>query len=79
MNISIEPRLVFMAYLLFCIGGIVFLWAREVWRSRSRYWALSGGRTCFCDNCNMTFLMPPHENITRCPRCNEICLVSSKK
>ena len=66
-------------YLGFWLITVVILWARELWRlHRSDELKMSRGRLFSCDNCQYVFLHEEPENLTRCPRCNAVCILRKK-
>jgi len=69
----------FTVYVLAWFFTIGVLWAREHWRSRRNSWDISKDKLCFCDNCHFAFLVKPDENISRCPRCNGICILRKRR
>ncbi len=60
-------------YVLLCLGTIVILWARELWRNRAYSWESSTRRVLNCPECHVSFIVPENTNVIRCPRCNSIC------
>ncbi len=67
-------------YLFIWILTIGILWARELWRLKAYDWSLSSkDKLCFCDHCHYAFLVKNNENITRCPRCNEMCILRKRR
>ena len=58
---------------------ILFLWVREVIRTKRNSWSLSSGRLFHCDNCHHFFLVKDGTNLTRCPECNAICINKKRK
>lgn len=69
----------FVIYLGAWIVTIAVLWAREYWRGGRNNWDLAKDKLCFCQKCHFAFLVKPGENISRCPRCNEICILRRKR
>ncbi len=61
-------------YFLFWFLTLTILWIREVWRGKVNDWSLSNSRLFHCDNCHYAFLVKDNANITRCPRCNSMCI-----
>ena len=72
------PNLFFL-YLMTWMLFLVVLWARELWRLKAYSWALSEGSLCICEKCHYAFMVKPGENVARCGRCNEICVIRKKK
>ncbi|WP_176012686.1 hypothetical protein [Victivallis sp. Marseille-Q1083] len=67
-------------YLLAWLVTIGILWVRELWRLKRGYdLQLSKGRLFSCDHCRYVFLFEDDSNITRCPRCNSMCILRKKK
>ena len=63
----------FMVIWLAVIAG---LWIREIVKMKRREWELSRARLFHCRNCHLSFLDTEYGdgNMTRCPRCNTVCL-----
>ena len=68
-------------YLLLWLVILVILWVRDELRRRKSYgWSVVKKRLYFCDNCHLTFLARnAGENVSRCPRCNELCFIRKSK
>ena len=65
----------FVLWLIF----LAILWARELVRVRNNSWHLSNSRLFHCDNCHHSFLSKEPVNLTRCPRCNSICICRRRR
>lgn len=62
-------------FMLITMGAITFLWFREIIRVRRLEWELHRTRLFHCRNCHLSFLNREDDmNMTRCPRCNTVCL-----
>ena len=53
---------------------ILVLWLRELQRIKRHEWHLSNGRLFHCDICHHSFISKEQVSLTRCPRCNSICI-----
>lgn len=65
--------------LWFIVLGI--LWLREELRGKKTLeWSVVKEHLYTCRNCHLSF-MAQHdsENVTRCPRCNEMCFIRKRK
>lgn len=72
---------VFSVYFICWFIVLAVLWFREeLRRRRAVEWTVVKEHLYTCSNCHLAF-MAKHdsENITRCPRCNEICFLRKKK
>ncbi len=52
---------------------ILILWIRELRRQKRYEWESSNRNLFFCSRCHYSFLTGEPVNLTRCPRCNQIC------
>lgn len=77
--IPMEFQYGFYLYIAIWLLTIIILWAREMWREKAYDWELSQDRLCVCDGCHYAFLIKHNENITRCPRCNEMCILRKRQ
>ena len=79
--IPIPPQYIFSAYLILWLIFLTCLWFRdEMRRKKSFGWSVVKKRLYFCDNCHLSFLARnAGENVTRCPRCNELCFIRKSK
>jgi rubrerythrin len=50
-----------------------------VWRNKVNDWKISNSRLFRCDHCQYAFLTKENTNITRCPRCNGMCILRKKR
>jgi uncharacterized paraquat-inducible protein A len=71
-SLSIENS--FIVYLFVWLITIAILWIREIWRNYAYDWSLSKDQLLSCKRCHYSFLSKHGENVSRCPRCNEICI-----
>ncbi len=55
-----------------------FLWGKEIWREYSTKWNSMQELLYLCDTCNHSFTSEQYKNITRCPKCNSICIFRKK-
>ena len=79
--IKIPALHLFSIYLLLWLFFLVILWFRDELRRRQSYgWSVVKKRLYFCDNCHFSFLARnAGENVSRCPRCNELCFIRKTK
>jgi len=77
--IPIDQHNSFVVYFIFCFVALIVLWARELWRTKVNDWELSKDHFYICDRCHLVFPVRPHMNITRCPRCNEMCILKTRR
>lgn len=71
----------FSIYLILWLIILILLWTRdEIRRKRASGWSVVKKRLYFCDNCHLSFLARnAGENVSRCPRCNELCFIRKSK
>ena len=69
----------FFTYLLLWILFIGILWCRELARVKNFDWKVSNSRLFHCDNCHHSFIVKDSVNLTRCPRCNSICIFRKQR
>ncbi|MDD3119498.1 MAG: hypothetical protein PHQ27_09985 [Victivallales bacterium] len=72
--IPIDIATGFFIYLLLWMLTIAILWGRKLWRDHAQEWMLSKNRLFRCDSCHYAFINKENTTITRCPRCNNICI-----
>ncbi|OGV55128.1 MAG: hypothetical protein A2X49_15520 [Lentisphaerae bacterium GWF2_52_8] len=77
--IPLDMHYGFVIYLFIWFVLISFLWGRELWKQVVYDWSLSKDRLGSCGRCHYAFLVGPGENITRCPRCNEVCIIKNQR
>jgi len=53
---------------------LTILWRREVAREKRNEWQVYNSRLFHCDRCHHSFLTGDPVNLTRCPRCNAVCI-----
>ena len=63
-----------LALLLSFCAYLVWLWHRERRRLRRNEWRLSSSQLFHCDQCHYSFIPEEPVTLTRCPRCNTICI-----
>ena len=66
-------------YLTVWLKTLALLWGRELWRQKANDWKVSSSQLFTCDKCHYAFLTKENTNITRCPRCNSMCLVRKRR
>jgi len=76
--IPLDYEQAFVLYVAVWLFFLLILWGREIWRAKVYDWALSEGRLCICEDCHFAFLVKPGVSVSRCPRCDEVCLVRQK-
>ncbi len=71
----------FSVYFAVWFAVLFVLWFREERRCRkASEWFVVKERLYTCDHCHYSFLAKhDSENVTRCPRCNEICFLRKRK
>lgn len=80
--IQIPALHIFSIYLVVWLISLSILWFRDELRRRKSYsgWSVVKKRLYFCDNCHFSFLARnAGENVSRCPRCNELCFIRKSK
>ena len=77
--IAINFSTALLIYMLVWLLTIAILWIREVWRNKVNDWKISNSRLFRCDHCQYAFLTKENTNITRCPRCNGMCILRKKR
>jgi uncharacterized paraquat-inducible protein A len=77
--IPAEYQTLLFVYITAWLLTIAVLWAREVWRQNIFDRDLSKNRLWRCEKCHFTFLVKGQESITRCPRCNNICILRKRR
>ncbi len=73
LRLTLAEALLF--YTVVWLVVLVFLWMREAGRKRRADWELSKGKLFTCDNCHHSFIVKDQRNVTRCPRCNSMCIL----
>jgi hypothetical protein len=68
-----------LVYFLVWLCVLAFLWGREIWRIQKYDWSQHADRLCVCEGCQLAFMIRPDVNITRCPRCNQMCILRSPR
>ncbi len=63
-----------LIYSLIWLLVIFYLWHRELRRAALADWELNQSRLFNCDNCHHSFIAKDMRNVTRCPRCNGMCI-----
>ena len=76
--IPITYEYAFSLYVAVWFVLLIILWTRELWRKKIYDWALSEGRLCVCDDCHFAFLVKPGITVSRCPKCEEMCIIRNK-
>ena len=69
----------FVIYLLAWLLTIGILWGRRIRHDSVTEWNLHKTRLFRCDQCHYAFVNKENVTITRCPRCNSICIFRKRK
>ena len=70
----------FSVYISFWIIILGYLWFRDERKRSSVDWTIAKEHLYICSRCHLSFLAKDDSaNITRCPRCNEMCFLKRKK
>ncbi|MDD5663780.1 MAG: hypothetical protein PHT71_05920 [Victivallaceae bacterium] len=69
----------FILYLEIWLATILVLWIRELRRLRQYDAKVGKSELCRCEKCNYNFLIDNNNNIARCPRCNEMCILRKRR
>ena len=78
--IHIFPQYIFAVFVFIWVVLITFLWLRHEYRKSSSDWTTTKEQLYSCSKCHFSFLAKDDSgNITRCPRCNEMCFLKKKK
>ena len=78
--IPIPYEHLFSVYITLWFIVLAIFWYREVSRLRRGDWSIAKERLYKCDRCHLSFLAKSDsENVTRCPRCNEMCFIKKRK
>ncbi len=72
--IAISYPLAIFIYMTLWLTLLLVLWFRSLLRRRRFHWQINSGRLFDCDRCHYAFLTREEMNLTRCPRCNSICI-----
>lgn len=75
--IQIYPAQIFEVFTFMWVALIAWLWIRHEYKLQSLDWTTTKEQLYSCSKCHKKFLAK--ENITRCPRCNEMCFRKKKK
>lgn len=68
-----------LIYLMVWLLTIAILWGRNIWREHAHDWNLNKSRLFRCDSCHFAFVNKENCTITRCPRCNGICVFRKRR
>ena len=78
--IHIYPEQIFAVLAFSWVVIISALWLRHECKRKSHDWTISKDQLYSCSKCHYSFLAKDDRgNITRCPRCNEMCFLKKKK
>jgi hypothetical protein len=68
----------FEIYVIFFLVAATGFWAYHSWASSGNDLIISEEKLCRCKECSLTYIVSRTENISRCPRCNEINNINPK-
>ncbi len=77
--IAISYAHAIFVYMTLWLALLLVLWCRSLLRRKRFQWQLTNSRLFDCDNCHYAFLTKEEVNLTRCPRCNAICIRRKKR
>ncbi len=80
--IPIPPAQLVTVFITIWFAILTVLWLRdELGRAETDWnWTIAKDRLYTCSRCHYSFLAKDDStNITRCPRCNEMCFLKKKK
>jgi hypothetical protein len=77
--IGISNSLAIFIYMTVWLLLVVLLWCRLLLRRKRTQWGLTNSHLFNCDSCHFAFLTKEEVNLTRCPRCNAICIRRRKR
>lgn len=70
----------FAVYITIWVVVLAFLWYRDERKRPTDSWTIAKDHLYVCSRCHLSFLAKDvSSNITRCPRCNEMCFLKRKK
>ena len=58
---------------------LIAVWGREMYKSTARQWNLSEESLCRCSGCGLIFVAKRIESVTRCPACQNLTRIRTKK
>ena len=76
--IPISPENYFEIYVIIFLAVAAGFWAVQAWNSSSSHWTISEEKLCRCKECSLTYIVRRSEQVSRCPRCNEVNNVNPK-
>ena len=62
------------AMMVVLLGGVLGLWLLSMRRAKRNAWQRLDSGLFDCDHCHHVFLNKESGHLTRCPRCNAICI-----
>lgn len=78
--IHIYPAQIFAVFAFMWVIIITFLWIKHEYQRKNQDWTTTKEQLYSCSKCHYLFLARDDRgNITRCPRCNEMCFLKKKK
>jgi hypothetical protein len=70
-------------FLLVLVGGMMALvmlaWGWQLWRDYFHQWNVSEDSLCRCPGCGLIFVVKRVESVTRCPSCEALTRIRTKK
>lgn len=76
--IPISPETYFEVYVIFLLVVATGFWIYHLWRSSDQHWSISEEKLCRCKECSLTYIVKRTEQVSRCPRCNELNNINPK-
>ncbi|MBN2640451.1 MAG: hypothetical protein JXR78_02235 [Victivallales bacterium] len=77
--ITVPMDKAFIIYLMIWLITISILWVRKLWRDNAHDWNPNKSRLFRCDKCHYAFIHKESISISRCPRCNSICVFRKRR
>jgi len=69
----------FMVLICLVMVVVAIAWGRMLWVNNFRQWNISEDGLCRCSTCGLIFVVKRVEAVTRCPSCQELTRIRSKK
>jgi len=69
----------FLVLICGMMGVLLLAWGWLVWREYFHQWNISEDGLCRCPSCGLIFVVKRVESSTRCPSCQELTRIRSKK
>ena len=68
----------FEIYVIVLLAVAAGFWINHLWRSNTQSLSISEEKLVRCKECSLTYIVSRTENVSRCPRCNEVNNVNPK-